>query len=142
MSIYLNIDFLLGDYLFGAVKLTKNRYDPEPDKYEYWYSIEFNPVHNIHCQIFDAVQIFVILGIDISSSMHADNRKKGMLVLGESLTDELMKVMCQEKLNNILILPYQKILHYNRSNDFLYDNGVKNINLRQRIQNQNHVNSI
>ena len=74
--------------------------------------------------------------------MHADNRKKGMLVLGESLTDELMKVMYQEKLNNILILPYQKILHYNRSNDFLYDNGVKNINLRQRIQNQNHVNSI
>ena len=75
----LNTDFTLGDYLFGVVKLTKNA---DPDKYGYiGYGIGFE----VHSQFLSSNgelgKSDVIFGVDNSSSMHADNRKKRYLFL-------------------------------------------------------------
>ena len=46
-------------------------------------------VHHFHYQMVNGVKIFVIFGIDNSSSMHANNRKKDILVLGQGSIDGL-----------------------------------------------------
>ena len=74
----LNIDFALGNCLFGSVKLTKNA---DLDKYKY-----------TGCVIgFDSRSKFLFtniinFGADMNSSVHVDNKRKGILILGEGPT--------------------------------------------------------
>ena len=73
--------------LFGAVKLTKNA---DIDKYKYsGYGIGFDrrgafsfPTGGFGCNV-------IIFGIDISSSVNVDNKKKYILILGEGPTQGL-----------------------------------------------------
>ena len=44
-------------------------------------------VHNFYCQIVNGVKNDVIFGVDNSSSVHDDNRKKDILVFCEGPTD-------------------------------------------------------
>ena len=84
----LNTDFILGNCLIGAMKLTKNA-----DRNKYGYSS--------YCVGFDARSQFswsdgswckniFIFGVVDSSSLHVDNKKKNyILALSEGLTQGL-----------------------------------------------------
>ena len=71
------MDFTLGDYLFGAVKLTKNG---DPDKYGYiGYGIGFDAHSQFLSSNGEWGKNVIIFGVDDSSSVHVDNRKKRYL---------------------------------------------------------------
>ena len=75
------IGFALKDCLFGSVKLNKNA---DPDKYKY-----------NDCDIgFDLTdgsvgKNVIIFGLDISSSVHIDDKNKDILILGKKPTQGL-----------------------------------------------------
>ena len=76
-----NFDFALENCLFGTVKLTKN-----PDIYKYKYSgydIEFDLHGTFLFPSGKFAQNVIIFGVDMSSSVHVDNKKKDILILGE-----------------------------------------------------------
>ena len=83
----LNTDFTLKHCLFGGVKLAKNT---DPDKYVYTgygfgfdlRSVSWLPDGNMRKNV-------IIFGADMSSSVHNDNKKKGILILSEEPTKEL-----------------------------------------------------
>ena len=124
----LNTDFTLGDYLFGAVMLTKNA---DPDKYGcVGYGIGFEAHSQFLSSDGELGKNDVIFGVDNSSSMHADNRKKRYLC--SSLRPNRWIIWCynNNSLNILWILPNQKrtfvlSLHCNGGNSFFYANGVK-----------------
>ena len=77
------------DYLFGAVKLTKN---PNPNKYSYsGYEIGFDSrsffeIPNFHCG-----KNAIIFGVDMSWSVHANSKNKDILILGKGQPKRLDK---------------------------------------------------
>ena len=76
----------LEDCLFGEVTLTKN---VDIDEYKYsGYGIEFDRKGEFS---FDDGfgGIVIIFGVDMSSSVYIDNKKKDILILGEGPTQEL-----------------------------------------------------
>ena len=80
----LNSKFTLRNRLFGDVKLTKNA---NPDKYGYsGYDIGFDTVSNFSINGEQGKNVG-IFGAENSLSLHADNRKKDILVLGEGPAD-------------------------------------------------------
>ena len=69
--------------MFGGVKLVKNA---DIDKYKYsGYGSGFD-----RCGTFSVVNEFgknvIIFGVDMSSSVHVDDKKKYILILGEGPT--------------------------------------------------------
>ena len=58
----------------------------------------------------------------MSSSVHADNKGKDILILDEEATQRL-----DEQKQNILLIPHNLVtsLHYNKSNRFLFVNATK-----------------
>ena len=94
--------FTLENCLFGAVKLTKNA---DIDKYKYSrYGIGFDrkgnfsfPSGGLGCNI-------IIFYVDMSSSVHIDNKKKEILILGEGPTQGLDGTALTEEKNMQLIL--------------------------------------
>ena len=72
--LYCNPDFALDDCLFGAVKLTKN---VNPNKYRYsGHGKGFNARLQFSLSNGEWGLNAVIFGVDNSSSVHADHRKK------------------------------------------------------------------
>ena len=70
--------------MFGTVRLTKNAY---PDKYSSWrYGIGFDSRSLFLFPNFNWGQNVIIFGVDNSSSVHIDNKKKYILVLGKGPT--------------------------------------------------------
>ena len=83
----LNTDFTLKDCLFGAVKLTKNA---GPDKYKCSsYSIGFDSRLEFLLSHGSMGKNVIIFGVDMSSSVHIDNKGKDILILGEGPTQGL-----------------------------------------------------
>ena len=88
----INKNFLISSYptlencLFGAVSLTKNN---DIDKYKYYgYGIGFDGKGKFSVgNGFD--RNCIIIGIDMSSSEHVDNKKKDILILGDGPTQRL-----------------------------------------------------
>ena len=79
----------------------------------------------------------IIFGVDMSGSVHASNKTKGFLVLGESLIQMIEKTtIYAEKMyspnfsaeNKIFVLS----LHYNGDNSFLFVNGQKVTHLKAK----------
>ena len=82
-----NFDPILENSLFGAVKLTKNN---DNDKYEYsGYGTAFDSKGTFTHPRDGIGQNMVIFGIDMSSSVHANNRTKNVLIVGEGFTQGL-----------------------------------------------------
>ena len=80
-------DFALKDCLFGSLRLTKNA---APDKYKYSsYGIEFDSRSEFSLPDGRMGKNVIIFGVDMSSSVHIDNKGKDILVLGEGPTQEL-----------------------------------------------------
>ena len=67
--------------MFGAVKLTKNA---NHNKYSYsGYGIEFDSRSLFSIPNFDWDKNVIIFGVDMSSSVHANNENKNILILGK-----------------------------------------------------------
>ena len=83
-------DFILGNSLFGAVKLTRNG---DPDKYFYFeYRIGFDARGIFRYKFFVIFRYMlnvITFVADMSSSVHIDSKTKGILILSIGLTDGL-----------------------------------------------------
>ena len=73
--------------MFGAVKLTKNA---DINKYKYsGYGIGLDEKEAFSHQSGGFGNNLIIFGVDRSSSVHANNKKENILILGEVLTQGL-----------------------------------------------------
>ena len=82
-----NFDFALEDCLFGAVKVTKNA---DIDNYKYSeYGIGFDSRGTFLFHDGSFAQNIIIFGADMSSSVHVNNKKKYIIILGEGPTQGL-----------------------------------------------------
>ena len=74
-------DPTLGNSIFGVVKLINNA---NIDQYKYsGYGIGFNVKVTFSVPTGGFGKNCIIFGVDMSSSVHADNTKKDILILGE-----------------------------------------------------------
>ena len=72
--------FNFKDCLFGGVKLAKNI---DPDKYIYsCYGIGFDSSSELSLPDGTMGKNIIIIGVDMSSSVHIDNKKKDILIFG------------------------------------------------------------
>ena len=72
----INAKFTLKYYLLGPVKLTNNA---NPNKYSYSRSLFSIPN-------FDCGKNIIIFGVDMSSSVHGNNKNKDIIILGKGQT--------------------------------------------------------
>ena len=124
----LNSDFTLKDGLFGGVKLAKTA---DPDKQVYTrYGIGFNSHSEFSLTDRNVGKNVSIFGVNVSSSVHIDDKKKYILILvktptqgldNTTLTEEAQYSINFSRSNRKLCLR----LHGNRSNSFLFVNAMK-----------------
>ena len=115
--------------LFGAVTLTK---DADIQKYKYsGYGIGFDRRSSGGFR-----QNVLIFGADMSSSIHIDNKKKDILVLGRGPTQGLESTLTPEKIYPINFTVRKKkfclSLHYNGANSYLFVNGREIIKFKAK----------
>ena len=71
----------------------------------------------------------IIFGVDMSSSVRVDNKKKDILILGKGPTQGLEHTLTAEKTYSINFTVTKKkfclSLHYNRANSYLFVNGTE-----------------
>ena len=85
--------------LFCAVTLTKNA---DIEKYEYsGYGIGFDRRGSFSFLKGGFGQNVIIFGVDMSSSIHIDNKKKDILVLGRGTIQGLESTITAEKMYSI-----------------------------------------
>ena len=73
--------------MYGAVNLTQNA---DIDNYKYFeYGIGFNRRRTFSFSIGGFRGNVIIFAVDMSSSIHVDNNKKDILILGEGPTQGL-----------------------------------------------------
>ena len=117
-----NDDPTLKKSLFGAVKLTKNA---DIDKYQYsGYGIGFYRKGSFSFPGGGFGQNVIIFGVDMSSSVHVDNKKKDILIIRKGPTQGLGEhLLTAEKIYSInFTLARNKFclnLHYNGANSYL-----------------------
>ena len=75
----------------------------------------------------------------MSSSIHVDNKKKDILVLGTGLTQGLESILTAEKMYSINFTVTKKkfclSLHYNGANSYLFVNGKEIIKFKAKDSN-------
>ena len=113
--------------LFGAVTLTKNA-GIEKNRYSgYTTGFDRRSSFSFPGGRFD--QNVIIFGADMSSSIHIDNKKNDILVLGRGPTQGLESTLTAEKMYSInSIVTKKKLclsLHYNGANSYLFVNGTE-----------------
>ena len=111
--------------LFGAVALTKNT---DIEKYKYsGYGIGFDRRSSFSFTGGGFGQNVLIFGAYMSTSIHIDNKKKDILVLGRGPTQGLEGTLTAEKMYSINFTVTKKkfflSLHYNGGNSCLFVNG-------------------
>ena len=85
--------------LFGAVTLTKH---VNIDKYGYCgYGIGFDRKGSFSFPSGGYGQNVIIFGVDMSSSIHIDNKKQDILILGRGPTQGLESALTAEKMYSI-----------------------------------------
>ena len=127
-----NNDPTLKNCLFDAVTLTKNA---DFDKYKYsGYRIGFDRRSRFSFPGGGFGQNVLIFGADMSSSIHIDNKKKDILVLGKGPTQGLEHTLTAEKMYSInFTVTKNKFclsLHYNGANSYLFGNGEKSVEFK------------
>ena len=122
-------DFIFGNFLFRSVELTENN-----DFEKYKYSVDgigFGARKTFSlsdCSGFG--KNVIIFGADMSSSVHVDNRKKDVFILGKGLTQELNNTtLTAGKEYPINFSEKQKKfclkLNYNRVTTYIFLNSVE-----------------
>ena len=122
-----NSDPTIKNYLFGAVTLTKNA---DIEKYEYsGYGIGFDRRASFSFPSGGFGQNVLIFCADISTSIHVDNKKKDILVVGRGPTQGLESTLTAERMYSInFTVTRNKFclsLHYNGGNSYLFVNGTE-----------------
>ena len=103
-------DPTIKNWLFGAVTLTKN---PDIEKYKYsGYGIGFDRRSSFLFLRGGFGQNVLIFGADMSSSIHIDNKKKHILVLGRGPAYELERTLTAEKCTQLTLLCQKRIFLY------------------------------
>ena len=113
--------------MFGAITLTKNA---DIDKCGYsGYGIGFDRRSSFSFLVSGFGQNVLIFGVDMSFSLHIDNKKKDRLVLGDGPTQGLEHTLAAEKKYSINFTVTRKkfclSLHYNGANRYLFLNGTE-----------------
>ena len=121
-------------FLFGAVTLTKNA---DIEKYKYsGYGIGFDRRSSFSFTGGGFGQNVLIFGADMSTSIHIDNKKKDILVLGRGPTQGLQSTLTAEKMYSInFTVTKNKFclsLHYNGEHSYLFVNGTEIIKLKAK----------
>ena len=113
--------------MFGVVKLTKNT-DIGQCRYS-GHGIGFDRKGSFSFLGGGFGQNVIIFGVDMSSSVHVDNRKKDILILGNGPTQGLEHTLTAEKmyLINLAVSRKKSCLnfHYNGANSYLFVNGTE-----------------
>ena len=107
--------------------MTKNA---DTDNYEYSsYGNGFDSRSSLSFPGGGFGQNLIIFGVDMSSSVHVDNKKKDILILGKGLTQGLEHTLTAEKMYSINFTVTKKkfclSLHYNGANSYLFVNGTE-----------------
>ena len=124
----LNAKFTLKDCLFGNVEITKNA---DSNKYFYsGYGIAFNSRSLFSIPNFDWGKNVIIFGVDMCSSVHANNKNKDVLILGKVQTQGLdnTTLTAEAEYSMNFSRSERKVclsLHYNGKNSFLFVNATK-----------------
>ena len=75
----------------------------------------------------------------MSTSIHVDNKRKDILVLGRGLTQELESTLTAEKMDSINFIVTKKkfclSLHYNGAKSYLFVNGTEIIKFKAKDSN-------
>ena len=101
-------DPTLKSCLFGAVTLTKNA---DINKYGYsCYGIGFDRKSSFSSPSGGFGQNVIIFGVDMSSSAHIDNKKKGILIFGKGPTQGLEHTLTAERMYSINFTVKKKIV--------------------------------
>ena len=121
--------FTSGNALFDEVKLVKN---PDKSKYKYsGYGIGFDNLGFFSFPTSGFGKNVINFGADISSSsVHVDNKKKDILILGEGTTQGLGDTtLTAEKKYSVNFTEHNKkyclALHYNEANRYSFVNGAE-----------------
>ena len=121
-----NFDPTLKNCLFGAVKLIKNN---DIDKYKYsGYGIEFDSGRNFLFPDGSFGQNVIILGVDMSSSVHANNKTNNILVLGKGFIQEINYTTIYAEETYLINFTKTQVkfclsLHFNGDNSYILVNG-------------------
>ena len=130
-----NPDFTLENCLFDAVKITKNT---DVDKYKYsGYGIGFDGRGVFTHPAGSFGNNAIIFGVDMSSSVHIDNKGKDILILGSVPTQGLGEhSLTAEKMYSINFSATGRgfclSLHYNGANSYLFVNGTEMIKFKAK----------
>ena len=122
---YLKTNPTLVNCLFGAVSITKNA-DIDKNKYS-GYGIGFDRTGVYLLPDGSFGRNVVIFGVDMSSSVHVDNKGKDILILGKGPTQGLGEhSLTAEKIYSVNPtdhrVKYCLSLHYNGANSYLFVN--------------------
>ena len=113
--------------MFGAVRLTKNK-DIDKNGYS-GYGIGFDRRESFSFPVGGFGSNVIIVGVDMSSSAHIDNKKKDILILGKGQTQGLEHKLTAEIMSSINFTEHNKkfclSLHYNGANSYLFVNGTE-----------------
>ena len=121
-----NSDPTIKSCLFGAVTLTKNA---DIEKYKYsGYGIGFDTRSSFSFPSSEFGQNVLIFGADMSTSIHIDNKKKNILVLGRGPMQEKMYLINFTVTKKKFCLS----LHYNGRNSYLFVNGTEIIKFKTK----------
>ena len=81
-------------------------------------------------------QNVTISGVDMSSSVHVNNKKKYILILGKGPTQGLEHTISAEKMYSINFTENSKTfslsLHYNKENSYLFVNSAEIIKFKSK----------
>ena len=133
-KIYVKTSPTLVNCLFGAVSLAKNA---DIDKYIYsGYGTGFD-----RSSVYSVGNGFgrnvIIFEVDMSSSVHVDNKGKDTLILGKGPTQGLGEhSLTSEKMYSVNFTDHRKkycmSLHYNGAKSYLFVNGTESIKFKAK----------
>ena len=124
ISSYLTLE----NCLFGAVSLTKHA---DIDQYKYHgYGVSFDRIGEFSFGSRRFCRNAIILGVDMSSSVHANNKTKNILVLGKAFIQGInVTTIYEETMYSINFTENKKKFclsqHYNGENCYLFVNGTE-----------------
>ena len=132
---YVKTNPTLVNCLFGAVSITKNT-DIDKNKYS-GYGIGFGRSSIYLLPDGSFGRNVVIFGVDMSSSVHVDNKGKDTLILGKGPMQRLVEnSLTAEKTYSVNFTVHRKKcclnLHYNGGNSYLFANGTEIIKLKAK----------
>ena len=122
-------------FFFGTVKLAKST---DIDKYKYFrYGIGFDSRGPFLFPSGKFAQNLIIFYVDVSFSVHVDNKKKDILILGEAPTQGLngTTLTAEKKYSINFTVSSRKFClssHYNGENSYLFVNGREIIKFEEK----------